>query len=267
MLKVLTLNIWNRQGPWERRLELIQRGIRELEPDVVGLQEVLSDGRHSLAHEIATGSATAFEVAFGSAKALPGGISLGNAVLSRFPITASEVVALPSGDTEEERSLLVTELATDTGTLPFLVTHLAWRFHHGYLREQQALRIGRHIASAQPVRDDRLPLVLVGDFNARPEASEVRFLCGLQSLDGTSIYLADCFDEVGEGRGYTYDARHNPYAAITREAPRRIDYVFVRGPDRHGRGKPLAARVVLDRVEDDGTAPSDHYGVYAEIAL
>ena len=40
-LRVLTLNIWNRQGPWEQRLAVIRRGLAELEPDVVGLQEVL----------------------------------------------------------------------------------------------------------------------------------------------------------------------------------------------------------------------------------
>ena len=67
-----------------------------------------------------------------------------------------------------------------------------------------------------------LPAVLVGDFNARPDATEIRFLCGLHALEGTSFYMGDCFDEVGEGPGYTYDPGHNPFAAFTHEAPRRM---------------------------------------------
>ena len=45
----------------------------------------------------------------------------------------------------------------------------------------------------------------------------------------------------------------------------RIDYVFVRGPDRKLRGEPLASRVVFDRATR-GVFPSDHFGVYAEIS-
>ena len=263
-LKVLTINIWNRQGPWEERLALMRAGVLSLSPDVIGLQEVMSDGSHSLAHEI--GDGTGYRTAFGNARTLGGGIEFGNAVMSRFPFRREEVVPLPSADTDESRSLLLTELDTPLGTLPFCVTHLAWRFHHGYVREQQVLAIARAFKDKVPVRDDMLPAILVGDFNARPESTEIRFLCGLHALEGTSFYLADSFDEVGEPPGHTYDPLNNPHAAFTHEAPRRIDYIFVRGPDRHGRGKPISARVVLNEVVS-GVAASDHYGVYAEIAM
>jgi endonuclease/exonuclease/phosphatase family metal-dependent hydrolase len=134
------------------------------------------------------------------------------------------------------------------------------------VREQQVQRIAEVIGTEAPVHGDTLPPVLVGDFNARPEATEIRFLTGLHALEGKSFYLADCFAEVGSGPGHTFDGASNPFAALTHEAPRRIDYVFVRGPDAQGRGKPLAARVVLDTVED-GVAPSDHFGVLSEIAI
>jgi endonuclease/exonuclease/phosphatase family metal-dependent hydrolase len=111
-----------------------------------------------------------------------------------------------------------------------------------------------------------IPPRFVGDFNAVPEATEVRFLTGLHALDGKSIYLADCFAQVGVGPGFTYDEVRNPFAAQFHEAPRRIDYIFVRGPDAQGRGKPMACRVVLDDV-GDGVAPSDHFGVYAELRV
>ena len=40
------------------------------------------------------------------------------------------------------------------------------------------------------------------------------------------------------GPGFTFD-RRNPNAARSHEPPRRIDYIFVRGPDRRLRGEPL----------------------------
>jgi endonuclease/exonuclease/phosphatase family metal-dependent hydrolase len=147
-----------------------------------------------------------------------------------------------------------------------LTTHLAWKFHHGFVRERQVAALAEVIKRELPISEEVLPPVIVGDFNARPDATEIRFLSGLHALDGESIFLADCFDEVGEGPGFTFDASRNPFAAVTHEAPRRIDYVFVRGPDKHGRGKPLSARVVLEEVVDGVTA-SDHYGVVAEIAM
>jgi endonuclease/exonuclease/phosphatase family metal-dependent hydrolase len=263
-LKVLSINIWNRQGPWDERFALLRRGIEALEPDLIGMQEVLSDGQHDLAREIAEG--LGFEVVYGPAKQLQGDFSFGNAVLSRFPVRLNEVVPLPSSDTTESRSLLITDVDTPWGPLPFCVTHLAWRLHHGFVREEQVQAIAAAFKRTLPIDDAILPAVLTGDFNATPAATEIRFLSGLHALGGTSCFLADCFGDVGDGPGFTFDARHNPYAGLTHEAPRRIDYVFVRGPDRFGRGKPLGARVVLDELVD-GVAASDHYGVLAEIRM
>ena len=85
-------------------------------------------------------------------------------------------------------------------------------------------------------------------------------------LNGRSVYLADCFHVAGDGSpGYTF-ARRNPYAALAREPNRRLDYIFVRGPDKRGRGEPLSARVVLDE-PDGGVFPSDHFGVLADLQL
>jgi exonuclease III len=45
-LSVLTLNVWNREGPWPERLPLIRSWIERLQPDLIGLQEVV-DATHS----------------------------------------------------------------------------------------------------------------------------------------------------------------------------------------------------------------------------
>ena len=44
-LRVLTFNVWNNQGE-NRRIARINRELRALAPDLVAMQEVLSDGVH-----------------------------------------------------------------------------------------------------------------------------------------------------------------------------------------------------------------------------
>ena len=261
-LRVLTLNIWNRQGPWEERLRMIREGIRRLDPDLVGLQEIIAHEGQSQADAIREG--LGLEGAFGLAHDLGGGVLFGNAVLSRWPIVTARAHPLPCGTTDEQRSLLFTEIDSPYGRVPFFVTHLSWKLHHGVVREAQVAAIAEIVKAEAPMAG--LPPVIVGDFNAEPESAEIRFLKGLQSLGGKSHHFADCFAQVGSGPGVTFDATRNPYAKDTHEFPRRIDYVFVRGPDRQARGKPIAARVVLDEVEN-GVAATDHHGVYAEITV
>ncbi len=261
-LRVLTLNIWNRQGPWEQRLGLIRAGIARLDPDLVGLQEVIDVGGRTQADEI--GEGLGYRSAFGAAHDLGGGVRFGNAALARWPITSSHVFPLPTGASDEHRSMLLAEVGSPYGKIPFFVTHLNWKLHHGAIREQQVVSVAEHVKQSAPIAG--LPPILVGDFNAEPDATEIRFLRGLHAVEGRSTYFADCFGITGEGRGITFDATRNPFAAPTHEPPRRIDYVFVRGPDQAVRGKPLAARVVLDEVVD-GICGTDHYGVLAEISI
>jgi endonuclease/exonuclease/phosphatase family metal-dependent hydrolase len=263
-LRVLTFNIWNRQGPWEKRLQLIRDGIRKLAPDVIGLQEVILDGDRTQADDIREG--LGYQAAFGMAHDLGEGVHFGNAVLSRWPIERRAVYPLPTADHDERRALLLAEIATPYGKLPFFVTHLNWKFHHGVVRESQVEAIADILMRVEPMGRD-LPAILVGDFNAVPESAEIRFLRGLQSLNGKSIHFSDCYEHTGAPPGHTFDSEKNPFAAHTHEFPRRIDYIFVRGPELGtGRGKPVFSEVVMKEVVD-GVAPSDHYGVLAEIKI
>ncbi len=134
-LRVLTLNIWNRGGPWERRLPLIRAGIERLSPDIIGLQEVIAEGGRSQADEI--GEGLGYVAAFGAAHDLGNGRLFGNAALSRWPVRRSVVAPLPSGGTGENRSVLLAELDSPHGVVPLFVTHLSWRFDEGVVREAQ----------------------------------------------------------------------------------------------------------------------------------
>jgi endonuclease/exonuclease/phosphatase family metal-dependent hydrolase len=260
-LRVLTLNIWNRQGPWEQRLALIRSGLEELSPDIVGLQEVLGmDGQPGQADAIAEG--LGYHIHFGATWEIGGGLRFGNAVLSKFPIVDSDVIDLPAPPKQEKRCLIYARLDATCGEVPVFVTHLPWKLHHGHIRCEGVKLIAATIKAKAPLGG--FPPILMGDMNAEPDSDEMRYLRGLTGLGGACVYFADCWSAVEPTEhGFTY-SRDNSYALRSREPSRRIDYVFVRGPDRQLRGEPLAAEVVFDRATD-GVFPSDHYGVLAEI--
>lgn len=260
VLRAVTLNIWNRQGPWERRLPLIRDGLAALAPDVVGLQEVLGMTGASQADEIAAG--LGWHVHYAPAWHLGGGLTFGNAILSPHPLRDAEVLPMPAPPELDTRSVAFARVAMPCGEVPVFVTHLTWQLHRGDARCAQVRALADHVAARAPV--DGFPPILLGDFNAVPDADEMRFLRGLTPLGGKSVYFADCWTATGaDGPGHTYD-RRNPYAYRSREPSRRIDYVYVRGPDRALRGEPVACRVVLDQPTGD-VWPSDHFGVLAEI--
>lgn len=261
--RVATLNIWNRFGPWERRLEGIRAGVAAIAPDLLGLQEVVrlepGDG-DGLDQGAAIAEGFGYHVAYARAHDERW---WGNAALSRWPVTRSRSFELPRVGTDERRTLLYADVAAPFGALAFFVTHLNWKFEDGHVREAQVREIVARVESLTSAGG--LPAIVVGDFNAEPDSDEIRFLRGLTSLGGgTRVYYQDAFAIAGDGSpGFTY-ARRNDFAAPLREPDRRIDYVFVRGRDARFRCEPLEARVCFDEPHD-GTFPSDHFGVVATL--
>lgn len=258
--RAATLNIWNRFGPWEERLIAIRQELRELAPDVIGLQEVLRFDGFDQASLVSEG--LDYAVAWGCASDNHG-FPVGNAILSRWPIVRQDVFPLPSGGTDENRSVLYAELESPFGKMPFFCTHLNWKFHHGHVRQLQVKALTELVARLAPVGGS-FPPVIVGDFNAEVDSDEIRFMRGLTGLGGPCVYFADAFLVAGDGSPGTTFSKRNPFAAPLREPERRIDYVFVRGPDDAQRGEPVDARVCFDRAVED-VFPSDHFGVIATI--
>lgn len=256
--RAATLNIWNRFGPWEQRLPAIRDGLRRLAPDVIGMQEVLRYGDFDQAALVSEG--LGYHIAWGVASENHG-FPVGNAILSKWPILRSEVIALPNGGSDESRSLVFAELDSPYGKVPFFVTHLNWKLHHGHVRCLQVRAIAAAVAERAPI--DGFPPIVTGDFNAEPNSDEIRFMTGLTGLGGNCVYFADSFGVAGEGPDATFSKR-NPFAEPLREPERRIDYVFVRGPDDVQRGEPRDCRVCFDE-PFEGTFPSDHFGVITTI--
>jgi endonuclease/exonuclease/phosphatase family metal-dependent hydrolase len=268
ILRVVTLNIWNNQGPWNERLRLIRRELPTLDAHLVGLQEVLhldgaAPGTLDQAQQIADG--LGYYVAFASAWHIGGGLQFGNALLSRWPIVEATNFPLPCEPDDETRSVLFAGVDAPCGRIPVFVTHLSWQLHKSDVRQQQVAFIVARVRELAAVDQEAgFPPIVMGDFNAEPDSDEIRYLRGYTARLGRSVSFADCFAVAGDGSpGYTF-ARENPYALRAREPNRRLDYIFVRGPDRQLRGEPLAARLCF-RASEAGVWPTDHYGVLAEI--
>jgi endonuclease/exonuclease/phosphatase family metal-dependent hydrolase len=263
VLRVVTLNLWGEQGPHARRLELVAQGLAAVAPDVVALQEV-REVPGVLANQAATlAVGLGFEHVYCPATPWGGGQE-GVALLARR-IIESDSAELPGATDKERRVVLRAACATPAGPVNVYTTHLNYRLPDGLVRQQQVLALDAFVA-AHP--SDR-PQILMGDFNARPESDEIRFLKGLTTIDGRRTYWQDAFARLHpQEPGLTWAVR-NPYTARLAwlEPDRRLDYVFVTPTRSDGRATLRWCRIVLDQPDAAGVYPSDHFGVAADVQI
>ena len=254
---VLTLNIWNYEGPWKERLPLIRACIESLDPDLIALQEVLVGDAIDQRALLFAGTPYGYEFGRSQDFWLDPSLAFGNLVASRWPLAQTEVVALPQRERVGGCVAVVTNVQSPFGLVPFVSTHLTYPPYDGYMREQQAKAILDLVRSRRV--SGGFPAIVCGDFNARPESAEVRFMKGMQSIEGSSTYFVDAFEAAGAGEGTTM-SRDNPYADPPLEL--RIDYIFIGRHRPDGSGRVESCRVVANQ-SVDGVYPSDHYGVFA----
>jgi endonuclease/exonuclease/phosphatase family metal-dependent hydrolase len=253
-LRVATWNIWWRFGPWEERQPAILSTLRSLDADIVCIQETWPQqaaeiaGALGMHHEVACGLET-------------DGLSFGNAILSRWPITSSGVCPFPADPAGDEGRLLLRAIVDGPrGPVQVHTTHLNWRFDHSHIRQEQVGAICRFVADGP---DRSYPPIVCGDFNADPMADEIRMMTGRAAVVAPPLVFHDAWEVAGDGPGLTW-SNDNPYAVLDLEPARRIDYVFVGWPKAAGLGHPVRAALVgVDPV--DGVVPSDHYGVVADL--
>jgi endonuclease/exonuclease/phosphatase family metal-dependent hydrolase len=272
-LRVVTYNLLH-DGPGsgffkgstylEDRLEMAIRELKTLDLDILAVQEASDSRRHGNVPE-RLARALGLHVVFAPAtehifglrpldSVIVGllGFKEGSAILSRFPIAASQVYELPRCVSwYDPRILLRAELSTAWGPLQIFSVHTA----RG--DECQMERVG------EIVRDQlgEGPSLLMGDFNT-PETSKV--LTTLRNEVG----FVDAFRVANpEAQGPTVWQRiEAPQSTVSR----RVDFIlFLNG--RKSTASVLSSRIVLDRPGQLAIGstlwPSDHYGVLAELEI
>ncbi len=163
-LRVLTYNIHHGEGTDNRvDYERLAKIIRDINPDIVALQEVDYKTLRSTGIDQASllGELTQLRAIFGRAMYFQGG-EYGEALLSRFPLKDERIYALPYHPGQEPRVALAARVMPDE-PLPefiFVGTHLCHQSEE--TRFEQMTRI-RFLFS----EIDDVPVILAGDLNAR----------------------------------------------------------------------------------------------------
>ncbi|MGH3925333.1 MAG: endonuclease/exonuclease/phosphatase family protein, partial [Pseudonocardiaceae bacterium] len=254
-LHLLTWNIWGKNADWKSRETALLAAITDVRPDIIAIQEAWSEpGGVTQTLRIADAQGLGHRIQ----EDQPAPIRHhGLGLISRWPITTHQVLTLPAGgQPDEHRIALRTTIASPSGDLPLITTHLNRRLDHTAVRQAQV----RHLAetTAEADNHDGWPTVLCGDFNAIPDSDEIRMLTGLTTPPVTGVVFQDAWTTAGDGSpGHTW-SHDNPHAARERLGSARIDYLFVRWhPDR--RGTIRHATTIPGRHGD--TWASDHFGL------
>jgi endonuclease/exonuclease/phosphatase family metal-dependent hydrolase len=185
-MRILSWNLWWRYGPWERRREAIAATLAQIvlaaargrasAPIAAGLQEVWAAPGENLAADLAgrLGRHWCWAVAATGTE----GLSIGNAILSRWPITAHAEASLPPGGLAEEARVAVhARIEAPGGALPLVTTRLTHRPGRSQVRTAQVRTLAVFVA--EHAADCAYPPVVTGDLNAEPGSDELRLLGGL----------------------------------------------------------------------------------------
>lgn len=169
MLNIATYNIHKGFSQFNRRMVLheLRERLRELDADIVFLQEVQGEHAHHAQHHPTYPPTSQHEFiaddvwdhhAYGKNAEYQAGHH-GNAILSRWPILASHNLDM-SAHRFEDRGLLHSQIARDDGEIIHcLCTHFGL-FANG--RRQQAERMIAYVRHHIP---PHAPLIIAGDFN------------------------------------------------------------------------------------------------------
>jgi endonuclease/exonuclease/phosphatase family metal-dependent hydrolase len=242
-LTIATLNIRNLADRWWERAPLIFADFAALQPDVIGLQEVV----YPLQQDRLIGAAG--EGRYETRRAWAGRPEYGNSVLVRDSLEVGEDERLELG---HNRSAL--RLSIGPGTpWTFVVTHL----HHAVLdesvRAEQAIELLRWLSGIEAPQ----PLVVVGDFNAEPSEPTYRLMT---EAGFRSAHLV----ANGSEPAVTWPSGIVAPAMDTDGDPGCLDYIWVRGAI-----EVESCRVAFDRpaVGDPTLLPSDHFGLVARLRI
>jgi len=243
-LHVATLNVRNFADRWDERLPLLLADMRALQPDLVGLQEVI----FPLQQDRLMGAAGA--AAYRTLRGDPEEPEIGNSLLIQERLAVSSVERLELG---QGRYAIGATIELPSGArVRAAVTHL----HHVVAdRETRATQVGVLEAwlDGGPVPD---AAVVIGDFNADPsESAYARMLAaGFRSAHA---------EVNGAEPPVTWPSGLQPRAPGNYD-PGCFDYIWIRGAVM-----AESCGLVFDRpaVDDPGLLPSDHFGLAARLKV
>lgn len=244
---ILTYNIWHDSQDWPARLERMLTEISELEPDIIGLQEVIQ--RPDLPNQAQTlADSLGYNYYFSSVDSQGAGTRFGNAILTKHTIENSDWIALEPLD--DYRNAAYVRITVNGQIIDFYTTHLHNVAVNSDIREQQ---INDLLAFIEETNSGG-HIFVTGDYNADPDWEEME----LMYEDYQDVY--PLFHENH------LDPEHGTLNHHLGHIQRRIDYTFFKR-ENQDMLEPTSAEVVLDTANADGVYGSDHFGVFSTYTL
>ena len=258
-MRIVTWNVWGRYGDWERRQAGIARVLAAVDPDVICLVEAWSAQESTQPHVLAGHLGREHDLYTGSWEA--DGWTSGLGMVSRWPVTDSQHCILDAPDGGNAGGALFAALDGPRGPVQIFVVALDYPLDASAARQGQVRQLGEFIGQ---VARRRHPTVVCGDFNAAPDAEEMRMLMGKTVTAAPGLVFYDAWEIAGGGGpGFTW-SNDNPLAALALYPDRRFDYVLSAWPRLGGVGHPVHCEL-LGAVPHDQPQLSDHYGVLADL--
>ncbi|TFV63473.1 UNVERIFIED_ORG: endonuclease [Bacillus sp. AZ43] len=248
-VRLVTFNTHHGVGADDRHdLPRLAKVLASVDADVICLQEVdrhFGDRSEDVDQALLLSRALDMQLAWGPAidDPRPGDAprrQYGNALLSRLPILVSDVHRLPGGG--EPRIALRTMLELDGSTLWVTATHLTTRS-----AEERSAQVA---ALAALHTEEMAAGVLVGDFNARPDAPE------LAPLHARFTDAWELAADRGDQAGWRFWQRDEGHTHPARSPHRRIDQAWV------SPGVAVASARVLD-----AEGASDHLPLVVDLLV
>lgn len=246
-LTVLTYNIWHDQADWPKRLDYMLEEIRRIDPDIIGLQEVIQ--RAELENQAKTiANELGYYLYFSTVDPPERETRYGNAILSRFPFAENNMKKLDPLD--DYRTVAHAAMNIHGVQLDIYNTHLHHTREGGNIRKTQIADLLEFIESTRTGKQ----VILMGDFNTAPDQPELDIV--LENFKDTYALFNE--DHLGDAHvTLNYHLGHSM---------RRIDYVFLSNTTESVL-VPTSSSVVLDQPGPGGIWASDHFGVVTKFLL
>jgi endonuclease/exonuclease/phosphatase family metal-dependent hydrolase len=239
---VLSYNIWHDQRDWPARKAMMIEEIKRLNPDVIGLQEVLQ--RETLPNQAETlAKELGYVYTFSTTDPPENAHRYGNAILTRHKMLSSDMQLLRPLD--DYRTVAHMRIDVDGRVVDVYNTHLHHTGEGGEIRREQIKDLLSFIESTRK----GTAVIVTGDFNASPDWPEVQLM---------TPEFVDTFAQSVENPLSEEHATLNHHVGHSK---RRIDYVWQhRGSLDQFRA--VRSEIVLDEPDASGEVwASDHWGV------
>lgn len=292
-------NIWNFNGDWGSRSELIAEAMRQPPlytgegtdqvPDIVAVQEVRHDNggpgnvgpdrsRHQVDHLLwRMESFGLYQVIWVPAMSYVqvdrGGLSYqteGPTLMSRLPILRTDALQLTrhwpadNGDEHQRLCLGATVLTEALGPVNVLTSHLSLSDSARLVNVYEICRWAKREWSSA----GGAITFLMGDLNMVPSDPAMQFLLGNEEFRGETCDFRDVWDIAGQRvheLGGEFEEKGITFNNLDDKPNKRIDFILVRGPVPDGSFPLFEVVGSKAKSRKSKVAPSDHLGLRVHV--